>query len=124
MANEISKTVSLTLSSGTPALKATFKPGTLTLDQTTAKLYSTVNEIGTSEESITDFGDLATTEYGQCVIRNLDATNYVQVGITTATYFARIYPGDFAVIPLEDAVDLFLKANTAACNVEIQVWGR
>ena len=122
MANEITKTGKLRTNNGD--LKSRFEPSTVTLDQTTAKFYTTVNEIGTSEESITDFGDLATTEYGQCVIQNLDATNYIQVGFATGVYGIRIYPGDYAIFPLDDATDLFLIANTAACNVLIQVDGR
>jgi hypothetical protein len=122
MANEITKTTKIRTTNGN--LKTRFEPGTVTLDQTTAKSYYTVNAIGTSEESITDFGDLATTEYGQCVIHNLDDTNYVRVGFATGVYGIRIYPGDHAVFPLEDAADLFLIANTASCNVLIQVDGR
>ena len=76
--------------------------------------------IGTSEVEWT----LATGigNAGVMVIKNTDATNYVQVGFATTVYALRIKPGHAALLPLEPATaSIFLKANTAACVVEILV---
>jgi hypothetical protein len=76
--------------------------------------------VGTTEEEWTigtEVGDA-----GYCVIRNYDATNYVQVGFATTVYNLRLKAGQSAVFPLEPATaSLFLKANTAACVVQVEV---
>lgn len=59
---------------------------------------------------------------GVMVIKNTDATNYVQVGFATGVYALRIKAGQSALLPLEPATaSIFLKADTAACVVEILV---
>ena len=59
---------------------------------------------------------------GFCVIRNLDATNYLQVGFATGVYYLRIKAGQCAAFPLEPGVaSLFLKANTAAVVAQVYV---
>lgn len=76
--------------------------------------------IGTSEETITwstDIGD----EYW-LFIRNLDATNYVQLGFATGVYGIRLRAGDFMLIPLEPGTTIYALANTAACNVQYLVY--
>ena len=77
-------------------------------------------EIGTSEENITwstDIGD----EYW-LYIRNLDTTNYVQLGFATGVYGIRLRAGDFMLIPLEPGTSIFALANTAACQVQYAVY--
>jgi len=60
---------------------------------------------------------------GLVTIRNLDATNYVQVGFATGVYALRIKAGQTALLPLEPATaSLFLLANTAACIVELAAY--
>jgi len=73
--------------------------------------------VGLVEES-TVFPEL-TTE-GWLFMRNLDATNYVQWGFSTTVYGGRIRAGETAgPFRMEPGLTLFLKANTAACNVLI-----
>ena len=95
----------------------TISPTAYTVDQTGIGAWHSVQNIGTSEESITSFGDV-TTE-GWTYLRNLDTTNYVQIGFATTDYGMRLEAGETACFRMEPAADLFLKANTAACEVEI-----
>ena len=70
--------------------------------------------IGTSEET-TDFPELTTL--GWFVMKNLDATNYVEWGFSTGVYGGRMEAGETAgPFRLNPGADLFLKANTAACK--------
>jgi hypothetical protein len=51
-------------------------------------------------------------------IANIDSTNYVEVGVATGVYFARIPAGQTLFIPyVASGVTIFLKANTAAVNI-------
>lgn len=96
-----------------------FKPGknTKQFDQTTARAGSFTVEVGTTEESI-DFGDLAPGYYQ---LTNLDATNYVQVGYATTVYVHRLLAdGGSLQAYLESGVTVFVKANTAACDIQVQ----
>ena len=71
--------------------------------------------IGTTEESEA-FAEL-TTE-GMLWMLNLDATNYVQWGFSAGVYGGRLKPnGPPAQFQMEPGLTLYLKANTAACNV-------
>jgi hypothetical protein len=73
--------------------------------------------IGTTEETVA-FSELGTE--GWLVMRNLDPTNYVQWGFATTAYGGRISPGGFAVFEMEPSVTLYMKANSAACLVQIK----
>lgn len=73
--------------------------------------------VGTTEESVT-FGELGTE--GWLCMKNLDPTNYVQWGFATTVYGGRISPGGFAVFEMEPSLTIYLKANTAACLVQIK----
>jgi len=82
------------------------------------------NTIGTSEEEIAISGDITGgSDPGYAWIYNAGPTNYVQVGVSTGAYFARLKVGQHALLPLDSAVtSLFLKANTAACDVEVWIF--
>lgn len=99
-----------------------FSPAPLSLTQTGSLVYDSIHAIGTSEETAGPvFGDIGTE--GWVSIYNLDTTNYVQVGFSTTVYGMRLYgggaPADFF---LEPGATLYLKANTASCNVRIIVY--
>jgi hypothetical protein len=97
----------------------TIAPTAYTIDQTGIGAYHNVQNIGTSEENIATFGDVGTE--GWCYMRNLDTTNYVQWGPATASYVGRLEAGETASFRMEPSTTLYLKANTAACEVEIWV---
>lgn len=117
MANEITIAVSVSLSKGNLARRVDTRKA---IDQTGAGVYHNTVSVGTAEESIATFGDI-TTE-GLIYLRNLDTTNYVQWGFSTTVYGGRMAPGMVAgPFQAEPGLELFLKANTAACLVEVFV---
>ena len=118
MANEIKVTPRMVVANGN--LKRTINPGTISVDMAGARIYQNTHSIGTSEESVSSFGDVGT--FGWCFMRNLDGTNYVQWGSATTNYIGRMEAGETAgPFRLEPGITLYLKANTAACNVDIVV---
>jgi len=103
-------------------LKHDFSPAPVSLTMTGSLIYDVTLSVGTAEETAgPTFGDIGTE--GLCKIYNLDTTNYVQVGFATGVYGMRLYgawwPAEFT---LEPNATLYLKANTAACNVRIIVY--
>lgn len=120
MANEIKINTSIRLSKGSNLHQ--FTPAQLSLTQTGSLIYDNIHAIGTSEETAGPaFGDIGTE--GLCVIHNLDATNYVHVGFATGVYGMRLYPlWAPAMFTLEPNATLYLKANTASCNVRVIVY--
>lgn len=120
MAGEIRIAKSIRLVKG--AMKHEFTPTSLSLDQAGVLVYDSVQNVGTTEETAgPTFGDIGTE--GWCCIYNLDPTNYVQVGFSTGVYGMRLRgagaPADFFIEP---GATVYLKANTAACNVRIIVY--
>jgi hypothetical protein len=119
MADEITVTVRTQLSNGT--LTDDFRPGNITVDQTTSGMSCQVLSIGTSEEDIT-FGDVATE--GVCTLYNLDATNYVlwgkKDGSGNMQAIGKLKPSHIpAVFNFNAGSTLRMQANTAACKVRI-----
>ena len=118
MVDEITKFTRIVLSNGTT--KLTYAPGNFTPDQSGTIFYQSIHSIGTTEESVTAFGDIGDGSEGQIIIQNLDAANYVQVGFATGVYGIRLTANNpDAQFNAEPSVSLFLKANTSACNVLI-----
>lgn len=80
-------------------------------------------EVGTSEEDI-DLSEITTL--GWCFMRNLDSTNFVEWGKKDGSNnmqaIGRMGPGEPALFRLNQGVTLRMKADTAACNVQILVW--
>lgn len=57
---------------------------------------------------------------GYLYLRNLDATNYVDIGFATGVYPIRLKATQVAILPITPATSaLYLLANTAACRLEI-----
>lgn len=115
MANEITVRTSLRVDNGN--FKITADAGALTFDQSAAGGGNpgTV-EVGTTEESIS-LGDIGTS--GFCYIRNLDATNYVQLGFSTGVYGIRLKAGEPCLFRLDPSATLYALANTAACKLQV-----
>lgn len=114
MANEITLTARLDITNGY------YSPGSITVNslqvtQAAVGAAEGVQNIGTSEEEL-GTGGLSTK--GWLYIRNLDATNYVQLGFSTTVYGCRLEAGEFALFRTEPSATIYLKANTAAVNVQ------
>jgi len=76
----------------------------------------TRQNIGTSDETLS-LGDVSSNGY--IFIKNCDATNYVELGHTSGTYFGRLNAGEGAVFRCGAALTaIHAKANTGACDVE------
>lgn len=112
MANEIRVTAGIAVTNG--SLKVNVPAETVQVDQTTARGGGpgTV-DVGTSEETI-GFGDIVP---GYVFVKNLDDTNYVEVGFSTGVYGMRFEAGEIAVFPM-NGVTIYAKANTANCSVQ------
>jgi len=76
-----------------------------------------VQSIGLTEEAIEDSSDIATP--GFCIFRNLDTTNYIEIGLT-GSYPTKLKAGEFCVFRANGA--LFAIADTAACRLEYWVF--
>src|SRR5438067_1082817 len=112
MANEISISQTLRLSkTGVSASLAS----SFTADQLGDKYQAGVQIVGTAEESL-DKGDIGTIGY--IAFKNLDATNYVHMGITTGGYSIICKAGKGGLIPWNNATAPKVKADTASCEVE------
>ncbi len=88
---------------------------TATLDITGESYIMGTQQIGTSEEVILQGGDLGTPGY--IIIRNVDLTNYVELGITTGVYSIKLKAEEVALFRVNGAT-LYANADTAACFVE------
>jgi hypothetical protein len=117
MANEI------TLTTGIQILKANLVGGvdqrTYQVDMAGTRFIRNVQAVGTTYEAIVT-GDLASA--GWASFRNLDATNYIEIGLEVSAAFQsfiRINAGQ-TVGPFRLAtLSIFGRANTAAVNLDV-----
>lgn len=119
MANEIRVTASLSCTNSNFILP-TMGSGQQSIDQATMGGGGPgYLSIGTSEEAIA-FTDISTL--GWCFIKNLDASNFVTYGPESAgamVSFGRLKAGEAAVMRLSPGATVRMKADTAACKVQI-----
>uniref|UniRef100_A0A6M3K0G2 Uncharacterized protein n=2 Tax=viral metagenome TaxID=1070528 RepID=A0A6M3K0G2_9ZZZZ len=87
----------------------------ISVDVTGDAFTDGVQEIGTSEEEVVQGADVGTPGY--VWMKNLDATNYVEVGSTTGVYDIKLKAKQIALWPHNSAT-IYAKANTAACNIQ------
>lgn len=120
MANEISYSVSFTATKG----GASVSTGTWsdTVDMAGADMISATQNIGTSDEAL-DFGDI-TSPAGRVAIKNLDATNYVELSLATGgsfdgSRFAKIGPGEAIIYCPAVSGTIYAQADTASCLVQV-----
>ena len=121
MANE--KSVSITLAVKNGDLDRSRKVNNLKLNQTNARAVGNTQTVGTTEELLA-VGDLTTP--AECYLRNLDSTNFVTVGVKpAATYYPAFRLKASSAMPLcgliESGVSLYVKADTAACDIDILI---
>jgi hypothetical protein len=118
MANEIA--ISLTINNSALSVN---KSISYRGDQTEQNRVALTKTCGTSEETFSPDADLTTT--GFCIMQNKDPTNYVSWGFTTGQLHGRLRPGDPPTLIFlnSTSADIITQANTAACDVDIEVWG-
>lgn len=116
MANEISLTVALNCTDGNLVIDK--KPPTILITQATQYYSAGVQLIGTTYEHLVIGSDVATA--GVSYFRNLDPTNYVELGREVAATFypfAKIKPGE--AYPVRLATNsIYANANVAAVKLE------
>jgi len=116
MANELQMIVELQWAKGGVALT---HATTSTRDMSGTVLYQNVQAVGTSTEQIVFPADL-TGVPGMIVLKNLNATNFIEVGLDSASpmtqVFAKLMPGQIMPLPPSTAT-LYAKANNAACDL-------
>jgi len=124
MANEISYTVSGSLTNG--GLKRTLTPGQVQIDQATKGAFSSAQVVGTSAELVT-FADVSNPRL--IFIQNLDAANFVTFGPCVGgsstgalTVAIKLFAGDTAIFPGSTAAVYKAQADTAPVRMLIDVW--
>jgi hypothetical protein len=118
MANEVTSTLRLLLSSG--VISSDFNPGRIRVTYTPGVIYRKRHLITTSEVTVTH----GVTNPRFCILYNHDATNYVEAGTTTTDYPIYLRPASiatqFEIGPSKSSI--YLKANTASCYVDVLVY--
>ena len=81
-----------------------------------------IQNIGTSAENL-DFG--AVTTEGYACFKNLDATNFVEIGWDATGFQSalKLLAGQSAIVPLNPARTWQAKADTAAIDLQFAVIG-
>src|SRR5436190_13486466 len=85
--------------------------GSKSIDQTGTDYVVQSQNIGSGATEPLNIGDIGTLAY--IFVKNLDATNYVRIGINTpiTQIFSRLKPGEFFVLPVEPGVTYYAQAN-------------
>tara|TARA_R100001086_G_scaffold169725_5_gene92520 strand:+ start:5450 stop:5815 length:366 start_codon:yes stop_codon:yes gene_type:complete len=118
MADEISYTASLAINATN--FVESFTPGKLSIDLASTAGSGGSQVIGTGHEAIAK-GDTAAG--GVAFFRNLDETNYVEIGLEVSSAFqpmVKLLAGEYALMRLATA-DVFAKANTANINLQYRM---
>lgn len=118
MANEITLTSKMSVSKGN--FVTALEVSGLKRTQDAIGATQGVLSIGTSEETISA-GDVGTLGYA--MFRNLDETNYVDIGpdSTGLVGFIRLEPGDVAMLRLKPGITIKAQANTAAVKLQVLI---
>ncbi len=117
MANEITLSTNLAVknpATGT-AWTSTIRPAVFSITQNALGEVGSVVSIPTT---ITDLVITGLATAGLAWFMNLDATNYIQVGIDqtgTLAPFVHLKPGEGYVVRLEPGINLAAKSHTAPC---------
>ena len=117
MSDELRLTMQMTLINGN--LRKSIQPVLSAIDQADDLAFEDVNPIATSEESISSFGSVANEGY--CFLQNLDETNYIEIGFSTGVYGIKLKAGEASILRLVPGLTLYLRANTATCNLYLVV---
>jgi hypothetical protein len=116
VADEIKLTVSLTLANG--SLADSFAPGEQKITQTTKRMHKRVQAIPTTAAGTAlDIGAVVTLGYGYA--RNLDANNYIEIGVQVAAafyVFVKLKPGESSGFRFGTNAP-YARANTAAVDL-------
>ena len=94
-------------------------PSALSITQVGAQKIANVQIVGTTTEALV-LGDVTTIGY--LALTNLDATNFVQIGLATpvdaSNAFCKLLPGESALIPTRQTT-IYALADTASVNLDV-----
>lgn len=116
MANEIKVNLSIQVDNG--EFSYPFNPGQKQINQDAQGFHGPIVTVGTTEE-VMPTGDITTL--GWLVCKNLDAANFVTVGVSTggAMYpFQRLEAGESSAFRLEPGIILRWKADTSSVKIQ------
>jgi hypothetical protein len=124
MADELTVVASLSFSSTN--VSETINPGALLIDVATTTQAAGIQAIGHStHEAIENSG---AGNGGFFFFRNIDDTNFVEIGRTTTDAiggtlrpFLKLLPGEYAIGRASEA-DLFAQADTATVNLQYRMF--
>lgn len=100
--------------------------GSKLLNQTGTKALMTQISVAITSTQIVNTTVTPLTNCGMLFIKNLDATNFVELCTDTnftTNIYAKLNAGDFCLIPVNKAAvpTVFAKAGTAAVNVLVAI---
>lgn len=115
MANEIYS--SLTLRASKNGAKVSFSES-FRADMANNEMIQSTQVIGTTAEEI-NIGDIA-ADMAAVVIKNLDATNYIEIGGDSGltVFKIKLMPGQFCIFRPTN-LSIYAKANTADVRVQV-----
>ena len=118
MANEITTTQILHVKNGKLNATKSQSSQKFTQDNVGGGLPGFV-KVGTSEETLTtsDIGTL-----GWAWFKNLDDSNYIEMGFSTGVYGIRLEAGEVAMFRLNPGATIYVRANTAECKMEASIF--
>ena len=123
MANEITTTFSLSCSKGSLTFSRSFTKQ-ITMSASAPNVAGGTQAIATtSGGEAVGLGDVATN--GVAYFVNLDATNYVEIGINQGGTFyplIRLNAGEGTVLRLAQGVTPYARANTASAIIEYHIF--
>ena len=110
MASELSITGRFYYSKGGAIIDR--QTGTTQFDISGTEIKTGVVSIATSDTTVT-----IPSAPGYCYVKNLDATNFIQVGPDATNWFLKLKAGQWSIFPINGTA-LHAKADTSACNLE------
>ena len=117
MANELTYQFQALLSN--EGLTDNYSSGSVAVDQTNRRMVKDVQEIGTAAAGeALGLGDLVSI--GFAVFKNLDDTNFVEVGRSiTGSFeaFIKLKPGESCIFRFASGTAPYALADTAACEL-------
>ncbi len=122
MANEITVSCSMKVVNGN--MRFDRKINSVQVDQAAVGSNGGVQEIGFAAHEVIALGDLGTLGY--VILRNLDDTNFVEIGRDIAAAFqsfASLKPGEPQLFRFAAGVVPYAQADTAAVDLEFMILG-
>ena len=87
--------------------------------QTGTNATAATQSIPTGADEVIDFGADVIGSQGYFFVKNLDDTNYVELGIASETKCIRLQAGEWSLIKSTPGASWVAQANTAACQIQI-----